>query len=300
MNIAAVIVTYNRLDKLKKCWAAIEPLSFNEIIIVNNASTDATGEWLDELQDSRLRVISNDVNEGGAGGFYKGSEWLAKNSTPDWVLFFDDDAYPESNILEKFMASHKDNAQVIVTNVVDMKGSRCKMNTPWLKIPNSFGEIINYYKRPSQYEASPSAISEVVTFSFVGVFIDFNILKKTYHKINKELFIYFDDVYFSWNLHLYGFKMICNPNLKFYHDVLESNSAMLPWKVYYLSRNLILSRYLFKKAKPFSLLSIILRLVKCYSMVVKSDNKLSYARYLTKGIFDGINFRLKESKNGRV
>ncbi|WP_313383223.1 glycosyltransferase [Pantoea sp.] len=300
MKIAALIVTYNRLDKLKKCWAAIEPLSFHEIIIVNNASTDATGEWLNELQDSRLRVISNDVNEGGAGGFYKGSEWLAKNSTPDWVLFFDDDAYPEPDILKKFMTSHNDNAQVVVTNVVDMKGSRCKMNIPWLKIPNSLGDIISYYNEPSRYEAHPSQVSEVVTFSFVGVFINFNVLKRHYHKINKDLFIYFDDVYFSWELHLNDCKIIFNPELNFYHDILESNSAMLPWKVYYLSRNLILSRFLFKKNRPFSLISIMLRLVKCYFMVVKSDNKLSYVKYLTKGIFDGISFRLKESKNGRV
>jgi len=300
MKIAALIVTYNRLDKLKKCWTAIEPLSFYEIIIVNNASTDATSEWLNELRDPRLRVISNDVNEGGAGGFYKGSEWLAKNSTPDWVLFFDDDAYPEPGILEKFEVSHKDNAQVVVTNVVDMKGSRCKMNIPWVRIPNSLGEIIGYYKKPAQYEASPSAISEIVTFSFVGVFIEFTTLKNTYHKINQDLFIYFDDVYFSWELNLYGYKMICNPELIFYHDVLESNSAMLPWKVYYLSRNLILSMFLFKSAKPFSFLSIILRLVKLYLMITKSDNKLNYIKCLTKGIFDGISFRFKGSRNGRV
>jgi len=300
MKIAALIVTYNRLEKLKKCWAAIEQLPFHEILIVDNASTDATQEWLRELRDPRLKIVFNDVNEGGAGGFFKGSEWLAQNSNPDWVLFFDDDAYPDSTLLANFISSDKQDADVIATNVVDMKGSRCKMNIPWLKIPNSLGELIRYYNEPCQFEANRSGKSEVVTFSFVGVFIDFTLLKRMYHKINKDLFVYFDDVYFSWELNLLGYKIIYNPDLTFYHDVLESKTAVPPWKIYYLSRNLILSRNYFQENKPFSLLSILLRLVKCYFMVIKSDNKLSYIKYLTRGVWDGMTYKFKGPKSGRI
>lgn len=299
MKIAALIVTYNRLEKLKKCWAAVEPLFFHEIVIVDNASSDGTFDWLLTIRDPRLKIISSDINDGGAGGFFRGSKWLADNSTLDWVLFFDDDAYPELTLLEKFISSDKQNAHAIATNVLDMKGSRCKMNIPWLNIPNSARQLIDYQKNPLVYEAGGSQLSEIVTFSFVGVFIDFNTLKSTYKSINKELFVYFDDVFYSWGLTLGGYKLLYNPNLVFYHDVVESTTAIVPWKIYYLSRNLILSRYLFSERRPFSTFSISLRLVKYYLMVLKSDSKIKYLSLLTKGIIDGVCFKLKGFKNGR-
>lgn len=298
MKIAALVVTFNRLDKLKKCWAAIEQLSFNQIIIVDNASTDGTNEWLSQIQDPRLIIIHNETNEGGAGGFFRGSEWLALNENPDWVLFFDDDAYPDKNILKDFISSDKRDANVIATNVYDRFGSRCKMNIPWVKIPNSLIDMYLYNKKPHLYEASNECFSEISTFSFVGVFVDFGTLKNTYFKINKELFIYFDDVYYSWSLKNMGCKMYYNPDLIFQHDIVESNSAMLPWKIYYLSKNLLLSRKIFPKNQPFSILSIILRMIKYFYMVRKSNDKVLYLRFLLKGIFDGLTDDLKGKVNG--
>lgn len=49
MNIIAVVVTYNRKELLKRnitCLRANTPVS--SIVVVNNGSTDGTGEWLDD------------------------------------------------------------------------------------------------------------------------------------------------------------------------------------------------------------------------------------------------------------
>ena len=48
MTIAAVVVTYNRLSLLKECLEAIslQTCKVNSIIVVNNASTDGTTEYL--------------------------------------------------------------------------------------------------------------------------------------------------------------------------------------------------------------------------------------------------------------
>ena len=74
MKIAAVIVTYNRLDMLKEVLDAFD----NQIkqpdylIVVNNASTDNTSEFL-ELWSKRGSiskiVITTSENIGGSGGF---------------------------------------------------------------------------------------------------------------------------------------------------------------------------------------------------------------------------------------
>ena len=51
-KIAAVVVTYNRLNKLKKALLSYENQLHKPdyMIIVDNASNDGTPEWLNEWQ----------------------------------------------------------------------------------------------------------------------------------------------------------------------------------------------------------------------------------------------------------
>lgn len=91
MNIIAVVVTYNRIELLKRnirCLQQNKPVS--SIIIVNNGSTDGTTEWL--ASQKELTVI-NQPNVGGAGGFYTGIQH-AYNAHADWIWCMDDDVFP--------------------------------------------------------------------------------------------------------------------------------------------------------------------------------------------------------------
>lgn len=51
MNCSALIVTYNRLEKLKLTIANTVKLNFTAIVVVNNGSTDGTQAWLATLSD---------------------------------------------------------------------------------------------------------------------------------------------------------------------------------------------------------------------------------------------------------
>jgi len=53
MSVAAVIVTYNRLDMLKKTIDAVRSQIFRPqyIIVINNGSTDSTPQWLAQQHD---------------------------------------------------------------------------------------------------------------------------------------------------------------------------------------------------------------------------------------------------------
>ncbi len=288
MNICALIVTYNRLEKLKKTWAATELLSFDHIVIVDNSSTDGTADWLKGLKDNRLHIILSNKNDGGAGGFYRGSKWISENISTDWVVLFDDDAFPSPDLLIQFEKENKDEFDVFATRVLTPTGKRCKMNIPWVTIPNSIKDIMRYSKDQRNFVASENEHKNISTFSFVGVIIKLNVLRETYNFIHKELFIYYDDVYYSWHLHNHGFKLCYNPNLIFYHDINEVGSAIPPWKIYYLVRNLILSYQLFKLARPFSLISIVARLLKYVSMLKSSNEKIAFLKAMVNGIRDGL------------
>ena len=71
IKIAAVVVTYNRLDLMKKCVNALRKQSriLNTIFVINNNSTDGTKEWLDRQTDL---IVIHQPNVGGAGGFARG------------------------------------------------------------------------------------------------------------------------------------------------------------------------------------------------------------------------------------
>ena len=56
MKHTALIVTFNRLEKLKKTVAETVKLHFTSIVIVNNGSTDGTSDWLQTITDPRVIV----------------------------------------------------------------------------------------------------------------------------------------------------------------------------------------------------------------------------------------------------
>ncbi|MGY0248530.1 glycosyltransferase, partial [Klebsiella michiganensis] len=260
MNCSALIVTYNRLEKLKLTIANTVKLNFTAIVVVNNGSTDGTQAWLATLSDTRVIVLNLPSNSGGAGGFKAGSQYLCDNVDSDWVFFYDDDAWPESDALEKFAQLEKANCRVFTALVKDLQGQPCPMNMPFAKVPSSFMDTLRYIRNPAEFLPSVSRACAVQTVSFVGMIIQRDVLQKRLHSIHDELFLYFDDLYFGYQLTLDGEAIRYSPEVIFTHDVSIQGKCIVPeWKVYYLCRNLILAKRIFPRVAIFSRLSILLR-----------------------------------------
>lgn len=103
MKIIAVIVTYNRLALLKKCVEAVrvQTRKPDEIIVINNGSTDDTESWL----SSQNVIIYTQENNGGAGGFSYGVE-MAYIHRADWIWLMDDDTIAQNNALKELIKAH--------------------------------------------------------------------------------------------------------------------------------------------------------------------------------------------------
>ncbi|MDM6953263.1 glycosyltransferase [Klebsiella michiganensis] len=289
MNCSALIVTYNRLEKLKLTIANTVKLNFTAIVVVNNGSTDGTQAWLATLSDPRVIVLNLTSNSGGAGGFKAGSQYLCDNVDSDWVFFYDDDAWPESDALEKFAQLEKANCRVFTALVKDLQGQPCPMNMPFAKVPSSFMDTLRYIRNPAEFLPSVSRACAVQTVSFVGMIIQRDVLQKRLHSIHDELFLYFDDLYFGYQLTLDGEAIRYSPEVIFTHDVSIQWKCIVPeWKVYYLCRNLILEKTIFPRVAIFSRLSILLRLIKYVSILPWQRNKLLYFKYLRRGVFHGV------------
>ncbi len=100
-SVATVVITFNRLNFLKEIIDALRNQSHKpeEIIVVNNASSDGTLEWLAEQKD--LTVITQG-NVGSSGGQYTGFK-RAMETDCHWVWTMDDDVVPAPDCLETLL-----------------------------------------------------------------------------------------------------------------------------------------------------------------------------------------------------
>ncbi len=105
-TVTAVIVTYNRLSLLKKCLAAVAGQSVPcDVMVINNASTDGTTEYLNSLP--HVRHVLMPSNLGGAGGFAEGFRRAAEAGSENiWVM--DDDCIPGSKALEELLNADRE------------------------------------------------------------------------------------------------------------------------------------------------------------------------------------------------
>lgn len=122
-SVAAVVVTCNRLQLLKKCILALRAQThpLNCIIVVDNDSTDGTRDWLDQQPD--LVRLSQD-NRGSAGGQASGMR-AAYNRKVHWIWCMDDDVRPTPTALSVMLraAERARDVVCIVPGRVDEAGA---------------------------------------------------------------------------------------------------------------------------------------------------------------------------------
>ena len=128
-NVAAVVVTYNRLELLRQCVEALRAqTTVCDILIVDNASTDGTSNWLASQPD--LFCCHIDRNIGSSGGFNYGMRWAVEVEY-DYVWVMDDDTLPQSDALEKLLEADKiltGNFGWLSSVALWTDGSECRMN----------------------------------------------------------------------------------------------------------------------------------------------------------------------------
>lgn len=174
VRVAAVVVAFNREDLLRETLngLAAQTRPVDEIIIVNNASTDRSGEVAAEFVgrlEGAARLISLKRNTGGAGGFAVGIAAAIANPHTDWVWVMDDDTIPQPDALQAALQTHRryrdtgpDHLAVMGSRVVWTDGDDHPMNTPKPKIGAS---------REERGRAKEAHAMEIRSISFVSAFL---------------------------------------------------------------------------------------------------------------------------------
>lgn len=287
-GVCAVIVTYNRKDKLAECLNRLRE-SYErpeQVLIVDNASTDGTPGMVEQLYPE-FDLLRLPTNVGGAGGFEAGMR-QAYAGGHEYVWLFDDDAYVDPDCL-KILLEHAHLAEVIVPIQIDQLGRK-------------YGVYL-WENGQKPVDKEGKLIVEVDIFAFVGPLIRRTVIEKIGFP-RPDFFICADDIDYSLRIKNAGMRTLCVLGAVFYHDYggrtvvvhrfgRESKRCTQPaWKNYYNIRNdILIAKEM--KASFFQRLEVFLYIGKKFARaslgeIMYDKNFMEKWKYTLFGLRDGL------------
>lgn len=283
-KVAAVVVTYNKIEKLKICISALRNQSRKPdiIIIINNGSGDGTKEYLDAETD--LASVHQE-NTGGAGGFKRGlTEFLSTDADFAWLL--DDDCIPLGDALK------------VLTEAEDF--GICVKNS--LALDES-DQTRLAFTMPERIRVDPDSDY----FFDYGTFFSGTLLPREIVEIaglpNPDFFIWGDELEYYYRLKtIFNIQVITLKKSIVLHPAIESvylSEWVVKdlWKIKYLVRNtkgfIHMRHPLIYRSKILSILFILREYLILLQIVLKQKNyKILKLWILIRGFFSKINGRI--------
>lgn len=286
-EVVAVVVTYNRKELLKEC---IEALLLNQkcdILIIDNASTDGTKEYIKEYIKMENIIYENTGdNLGGAGGFNYGIKEAVKLGY-SYIWIMDDDSIVMKDTLERLLEA--DNR---------LKGKYGFLSSVALWKDNTICNM-NIQRKTLTKNVTDFSIQqqEIIMASFVSLFLKSEIIKELGLPI-KDFFIWADDSEYTrrisrkYTSYLIGESRVIHKSKNNIPANIATDELERLQRYKYLYRNNV---FLYKregiKGTFFLLAKILLHIKRV--VVSKSPKKIEKIKIIICNTIKGIKFNPK-------
>ncbi|GGZ12832.1 hypothetical protein GCM10007049_00670 [Echinicola pacifica] len=109
MKVSIIIPTYNREKYIASAIQSVldQSYSYNELIIIDDCSTDNTLKVVSQFQDDRIKLIRSEVNGGNAQARNQG----IRHASGDLLFFLDSDDYYERSYLTEMIVFISENPE---------------------------------------------------------------------------------------------------------------------------------------------------------------------------------------------
>jgi rhamnopyranosyl-N-acetylglucosaminyl-diphospho-decaprenol beta-1,3/1,4-galactofuranosyltransferase len=304
MNIIAVVVTLDRPETTLRCLSSIlqgtQPP--DRVVIVDNGSTIPYTPPQEYRQ--YVEVVRLDHNSGPAGGAAAGQQ-KALELKADWVWMVDDDAIANLDALATLTRSAE------VHDERTYFRSVCyNMPEPELPFFNSFV----YSRRTGMLKPVPREQYQESEFPFdtcamAGLFVPSSLLLEV-GLFDASLYGWYDDTEFTLRATLAGFHGYAIPASRLLHPSANRRQlrffgrslAVLidqPWRLYYGTRNCILTqRHLLGKTRFMALFLPLFSVRRFISIVLLYNNRRAFLHSFVRGVSDGLRGRKGELTQG--
>lgn len=242
MRVLAVIVTHNRCDLLGRCIDHIEAQTClsEDILVINNASTDGTVEM---LLWRGIPYVTQD-NVGSAGGWHRGIAHALEHGF-DAVWLMDDDGFPDAGALAALEAALQPGVACASSVVVrESDPTRFVFPFPVIDVagmPVIFGLPRKLVTLADLRRVATDGIYPFAHF-FNGALVSLTAVRQV-GNVNRDYFIYGDEVDYFFRLRRAGSVISVLDAMHYHPDV--SKRPFSPVKVYYYVKNSLVlnSRY---------------------------------------------------------
>jgi len=292
-NVAAIVVTYNRKELLKKCLNALLDQQLGVIIVVDNNSSDGTKEMVEKeyLNNSIFDYHYLESNTGGSGGFNYGLS-RAYDDGYEWFWLMDDDVAPVEKSIDIYGK--------YISDYSFIQGRRAYEDGAIFDWLSSYD-----YKNGKEAKLSEEVsfkdtnVIEVDTACFEGAFINRRIVESI-GLPDKSFFIQGDDTTYgilankefkiAYISETTLVKTMKKPQTLFLNRVVELST---PFSIYYNVRNLFLIEQKIKEGFPNEDIdhkaTIFKKIIKTLlKIILIFPEKSKSISFFFKGIRDGI------------
>lgn len=284
--VSAVVVTYNRLELLKRCLAALKSQTgkLESLLVVDNASTDGTDAFFAADCERSIRYLRLNENVGGAGGFASGL-LAAIDSGADWIWMMDDDAEPNPTALQELMDVATDPGSIYGSVAVN------GVSTSW---------AVTLLGPPIEVVHDAAQVPDcavVQSLPFLGFLIHRDLVRRI-GLPDAGYFIAADDIEYCLRARRSGAHLYIAGRSRIEHPKTATRVlrvlgrdivylSLAPWKRYYDTRNRILNARKYAPVKLFTnvLPGTMARLI--YALFLE-PNKLKQLRAFCAGTIDGL------------
>ena len=286
-KISVVIPTYNSWKTIKDCLDSINRQSVKprEVIVVDNASSDGTGENV-KKHFPEVKLVSLNKNTGVSGGRNAG---IKAARDYDYIFFFDHDMVAEKEMLRQMLKVANSGEQMgIVTPKIFYWEDRKRVWAAGTGINLWTGQVIfrggkdrGQFDTDMEVQVAPAAL-----------FVKRQVIDKL-KGFEEKYFATYEDTDFCFRAKSLGFKTYYAAKAIAWHKIpLESKSeaVRLLSRSYYVAKNRILFMKDFGKSYFVFLLFLPIYALFYLRLALRYNKFKDWTSYL-KGTFDGLTFK---------
>ena len=223
-----ILLSYNSKDDLTECIPSLEKQTYTnyEIIIVDNASTDNTSEFV-RTNYPNIRF----VDAGSNLGYPAGNNLGFQHSSGEYIVILNPDTVAEPDWLAELVKPFEDDPEIgLTTSKILIYGKEDTINTCGNSIHYTGLDFCRGLYEPSSLYAKPDEVGAISGCSFA-------IRREVFEELggfDPDFFLYLEDVDLSWRARLMGHRIQFVPDSVVYH---KFQLSIAPWKEFYLERN---------------------------------------------------------------
>jgi len=307
VSVASVTMSYNSARVLPRQMEALlrQTRPLQEIIVVDNASTDGTPELL-AARFPQVTVLRMPENVGAGGALEAGVGYAALKKRHDWIWTFDDDSIPNDDALEALLQGAdslaSENGQVGIAAALPVHRDTGTFYPPLLWRDG-------YVKPSAELLQQPVWLADLVIVS--GCMVRREVVEKI-GLPRADFFMDFIDFEYCLRARSCGYKIAVITRSQFAHEIGNPKKVKLPgysrlwpdqapWREYYISRNFAYTAwwlYPNLRTKRFVMQHLIRH---AGGVLLFSSNRCISLRRMAQGFWDGrraslgIRFRPGES-----